>query len=165
MPFKRHSVNVMLKSSNNDRCTPDNLLVLVREVFNGPIDLDPCDNPHSHTKAKKSFYGGPTDSGLVRLWSGKVYCNPPYGRKLPQWVDRVIDQFTHAEEIILLTPSRTDTRWFTRLRQNAALCFWSGRLTFLGCKDPAPFPSLISYFGPNRWRFIQTFSNHGWVVA
>jgi len=43
MPFKRHSVNVMLKSSNNDRCTPDNLLVLVREVFNGPIDLDPCD--------------------------------------------------------------------------------------------------------------------------
>lgn len=62
-----------------DWCTPDWILDLVRNVFGGQIDLDPCWNPNAHTNAKVS-YTLPKNDGLADPWNyPTVFVNPPYG--------------------------------------------------------------------------------------
>jgi hypothetical protein len=62
----------------------------------------------------------------------------------------------------MLLTSRTDTLWFQRDAPSAdALLFWGGRLTFLGAPDPAPFPSVLLYWGPRWVSFIAAFNGCG----
>jgi len=59
-----------------------------------------------------------TCEGLQREWSGYVWLNPPYGRKiLTQWVQKFIN---HGNGI-LLVPERTSTRWWQLLSNHADL--------------------------------------------
>ena len=64
--------------TNDDWATP---MVLVRELESefGPFDLDPC----THAEAAKApkFYTK-EDDGLTKPWVGRVFCNPPYSRKV-----------------------------------------------------------------------------------
>lgn len=69
------------------------------------------------------------DDGLSQPWEGRVWMNPPYGRALPTWTDRMAQ---HAEGVALVF-ARTDTAWFHRAVETAsALCFIRGRLSFIG---------------------------------
>lgn len=160
--------NPMLSSSNDDWCSPSVLLDVVREV--APIGLDPCSNANSIVNATVNW--NKDENGFIREWSGHglVYVNSPYGRQLPNWVDKVCAEvntarFRAAGELIMLTPSRTDTFWFAKARGRCdALCFWHGRLTFSGAPHVATFPSAVFYFGARRYRFAEAFDRKGWVV-
>jgi hypothetical protein len=44
-----------------------------------------------------------------------------------------------------------------------ALCFWKGRIKFVGARDPAPFPSLIAYWGNDTDRFKTILGKKGWI--
>ena len=47
--------------------------------------------------------------GLALDWSGeRVFCNPPYGRKVGSWIQKGLE----ADVAVFLLPSRTDTKWF-----------------------------------------------------
>jgi hypothetical protein len=87
--------------------------------------------------------------GLAPLWtewSGKrVFCNPPYGPGIGDWIKRGIE----AECAVFLIPARTDTRWFHDLVLPKAreIRFLRGRLKFGGSPNPAPFPSMVVIFG------------------
>jgi phage N-6-adenine-methyltransferase len=64
------------------------------------------------------------------------------------WIRRAIQQ---AEEngttVVALLPSRTDTEWFQEVFSYArSICFVRGRIKFIGSKDVAPFPSVLSVF-------------------
>jgi hypothetical protein len=85
-------------------------------------------------------------SPLFSDWSGKrVFCNPPYGPKLGDWLKR----WREAELAVFLIPARTDTRWFhdTVLPNATEIRFLRGRLKFGGAKYNAPFPSMVVVFG------------------
>lgn len=46
----------------------------------GEFDLDPC-APSRHFYTAKKCYTK-EDDGLVQPWNGRVWCNPPYSRRL-----------------------------------------------------------------------------------
>jgi hypothetical protein len=158
---------VLNSSGRTDWQTPDNLLEFVRRV--GAIVLDPCTTSSNPCRARRTLV---YPYGLTELWTrlaagGLIYVNPPYGRALPVWVEKVLEEQHRGASIILLTPSRTDTRWFQRAYGScAAACLWSGRLKFRGATDPAPFPSALFFFGarPKALQFVKVFDPHGITI-
>jgi hypothetical protein len=130
------------EKSNNSWCTPESLLVLIREFFGGEIDLDPCSNEHATVHAKTE-YRLPTD-GLAAPWFGKVFVNPPYGKdterktNLDHWVRRCVraHQQEHAEVITLIPASPETQRWHKYIFPTAtAFCYPEGRVEFV---EPPP---------------------------
>ena len=124
-----------LFSSATDRwATPRELYAALDQEF--AFNFDPCP------------LDGDED-GLAPLfcqWRGKrVFCNPPYGRGIGDWLKRGLE----AELAVFLLPARTDTRWFHDLVLPHAreIRFCRGRLKFGGATNSAPFPSMIVVFG------------------
>lgn len=159
------ALNRSLMSSKRDSWnTPECVLELVRKVAGGRIGFDPCPNENSivspigHTQGR---------DGLDMAWNGcgLVYVNPPYGRDIGKWV-RACSWYGSetGTEIIALLPCRPDTKWFGHAWSAHALCFWRGRLRFLGAPSSAPFPSVVCYWGPRKYRFAYVFSEVGRVV-
>lgn len=119
---------VLFKSENQNWQTPDELYMALDAEFH--FTLDPCPN-------------GGTD-GLIRSWKGeRIYCNPPYGRGVRDWLAKAKE----ADLAVFLLPARTDTRWWHEQAMNAIeIRFLRGRLKFKGAKQGAPFPSVILVF-------------------
>lgn len=109
--------------------------------------LDACATDENH-KCEK--YYTKEVNGLLQDWSGEtVFCNPPYGRKeTGEWVKKCFDESSRCKNIVMLIPARTDTKWFHKYIYHKAkeVRFVKGRLKFGGCKDAAPFPSMVVVF-------------------
>lgn len=148
--------------------TPRIIIDSVLELF-GAIDLDPCSNGKGDAaNVPATEHYTREDNGLARAWHGKVYMNPPYGREVAQWVEKVIAEYQagNISEAIILIAARTDTRWFNLLVNYGAMwCAVEGRLLFTtpGVKtsNAAPFPSAIFYLGDNVQDFYHCFKHHG----
>ena len=152
-----------MKSEKQDWQTPPEFLELVRRV--GPIALDPCTTDENPCGATNAFFTAEY-TGLVPDWraiadGGLIYCNPPYS-DMDAWAAKIADEGMRGCEIISLTPARTDTRWFRRMCTADQMCFWRGRIKFVGAKAAAPFPSLVCYWGPRPDRFKEVFGPFGW---
>jgi len=109
------------------------------------------------------------------LWPGElVFVNPPYGQAVGPWAEKCAAAASSRAPVVLLIASRTDTVYLhaSIARKAAAVCFWKGRIRFLGPGDDgrgrpatgATFPSLVAYYGPYRERFLEVFGDRGWVV-
>ena len=128
----------VLFSAQRDRwATPSDLFAALDAEFG--FDFDPCP------------LNGVGD-GLLPLfneWAGKrVFCNPPYGPRVGDWIRRGFE----ADLAVFLLPARTDTRWFHELvlPRAAEIRFLRGRLRFGGAKSGAPFPSMVVVFRGGR---------------
>ena len=112
--------------------TPAEVLDALNAEF-GPFTLDPC--PLSDS---------PAVDGLALDWTGHaVYCNPPYGRGVGEWLAKG----RTARVAVFLLPARTDTRWWHEHAPHASeIRFLKGRLKFGGAKAGAPFPSVVLVF-------------------
>lgn len=78
-----------------------------------------------------------------------VFCNPPYGRKIYDWVKKCYEESQKPNTtVVLLIPARTDTRYFHEFIYHKAkeIRFIKGRLKFGNSKAGAPFPSMIVVF-------------------
>lgn len=111
------------------------------------FDLDVC---ATGSNAKCNRYYSLEEDGLRQPWFGRVWCNPPYGNKIPLWLQKASDEIlATAELIVMLIPARTDTRWFHEYVYNKPgieIRFVKGRLKFGGAEYNAPFPSMIVIF-------------------
>lgn len=88
-----------------------------------------------------------SERGLDRRWSGRVYCNPPYGRAIADWMAKITAERDRCEVIVALVPSRTDTAWWHDHAMTATeVRFIRGRLRFSGIDHDAPFPSAVLVF-------------------
>lgn len=149
-------------TGRDDWQTPECVLERVRRV--GPIDIDPCtsaDNP-----AGAARYYTPSHDGLAQSWyapGGIAYVNPPYSRCL-DWIAKCAAEAERGCQIIALVPARTDTRWWQHCWTADAICFWRGRLKFVGAPASAPFPSAIVYWGREPEKFEAAFGDAGKVV-
>lgn len=81
---------------------------------------------------------------LHKIGGHVVFCNPPYGRELPKWVKKCYEESLKGSLVVMLIPSRTDTRWFhDYIYGKAEIRFIKGRLKFNDGKRAASFPSMI----------------------
>lgn len=155
------SMAIHFSSESPEHYTPQSVIAAAIACM-GAIDLDPCSNSHDAPNVPAARHYTVTDDGLNQSWGGRVYMNPPYGREIGAWVEKLELEHRNGEvtAAIALVPARTDTQWFRRLR-DYPVCFVTGRLTFVGNSDPAPFPSAIFYLGDDIGAFYDAFSGMG----
>ena len=136
---------VLFASGHGGWETPRELYDEIDREFGFTLDTAASDDnalaPAHYTEA---------DNALVLPWHGRAWCNPPYGRRVGQWVEkayREVHEHRHALVVVMLLPARTDTRWFQDWAMRAQeLRFIRGRLRFGGAKQGAPFPSVLVVF-------------------
>ncbi len=123
-----------------DYATPKWLYDELNKEFS--FDDDPC--PFDDTA--RVLYG--CDDGLARPWGNCVFINPPYGRlRIAPWVKRAYEESLRGKTIVMLIPSRTDTKWWHKYVMKASeIRFVKGRLKFNESKQGAPFPSAVVVF-------------------
>ena len=137
--------NELMFSSKTDLwSTPQDFFNKLNEEFN--FSLDPCAT-HENKKCQK-YFTKETD-GLSKSWEGEiVFCNPPYGREIKQWVEKGYKESKkNKTKVVMLLPARTDTQWFHNyIYKKSEIRFIKGRLKFGGSKNSAPFPSMVVIF-------------------
>ena len=119
--------------------TPQDLYDKLNEEFRFTVDVAASDDNH-----KTAFYYTEDENGLVQDWSEEsVWCNPPYGRGIKDWVEKAAAEQSSGT-VVMLIPARTDTAWFhDYIYGRAEIRFIRGRLKFGGHKNAAPFPNMI----------------------
>lgn len=97
---------ILFSSQTDMWATPQDLFDELNEEFH--FDLDPC---ATHENAKCAMYFTPEVDGLLQDWGGHtVFCNPPYGRVIGDWVRKCyIEAQKPNTTVVMLIPSRTDT--------------------------------------------------------
>lgn len=139
---------VAYMSQSNEWQTPQDLFDELNNEFNFTLDPAATDD-----NAKCALYYTEDQDGLSQDWGGhSVFCNPPYGRAIKDWVKKAYEEAQKPNTIVvLLIPARTDTAYFhDYLYGNAELRFLRGRVRFVredGLTGPAPFPSMIAVLG------------------
>ena len=134
--------SVLFSSENEVWATPQDFFDKLNDEFG--FNLDPCAIPEN---AKCERFFTPEMDGLKQNWGGaKVFCNPPYGRKIGAWVQKCYEESQKPDTtVVLLIPARTDTAYFHDYIYHKAkeIRFVRGRLKFGGAKCGAPFPSMV----------------------
>lgn len=154
--------NVHFSTGNDEYLTPLEIVDAALSLM-GEIDLDPCSNSHEAPNVPAVRHYTVEDDGLDQEWHGRVYMNPPYGRAIEEWVEKLCAEHEagRVTEAVALVPARTDTQWWVRLR-DYPVCLVEGRLRFVGSGESgAPFPSAIFYLGPDLKRFYDAFYHLG----
>lgn len=150
------NTETMFSSKDPTWGTPRKIRSLV-ETFAPNGTLDPCPGRSPVGEARDG-------NGLVGTWPTDklVFVNPPYGKDIKPWMEKVRAEAATGCEIIALVPSRTDTHWFQDSMVDAdRTLFIKGRLKFMGAKHPAPFPSVLFYWGQNTGLFMDVFGGIG----
>ena len=133
----------LFSSKSDEWATPNELYEKLNNEFE--FTLDPCSTDEN---AKCENHYTAEDNGLDANWGGqRVFCNPPYSN-IASWVEKCYREGCKDNTlVVLLIPSRTDTRYFHNfIYQRAEIRFVSGRLKFGDSKGCAPFPSMIVIF-------------------
>jgi phage N-6-adenine-methyltransferase len=132
--------DVMFSSKSDTWETPQKLFDKYDAIYR--FETDVCALPEN---AKCKNYFTPEEDGLKQEWTGVCWCNPPYGKRIGQWVEKGAKSFA---TVVMLLPARTDTKWFhDYCLPLGKIEFLRGRIKFGGCKHNAPFPSMIVVFG------------------
>jgi hypothetical protein len=132
----------------------------------GEFDLDPCssiDRPWDTARVHFTL----EDDGLAQEWSGRVWCNPPYGPGLAPFLRRLAD---HKDGGTALVFARTETRaFFDHVWDKAtAILFLKGRLKFhkpdgtLG--GTAGSPSVLIAYGERDAEILKNCTLQGKFV-
>lgn len=137
--------DVVFSSNKDDWETPQDLFDELDRVYH--FTLDAAANEKNH---KCRNYYTIEDDGLSKNWGGQsVYVNPPYGRKIREWVEHAyLESRKPGTTVVMLLPCRTDRDWFhDYCLPFGEITFIRGRLRFKGATNNAPFPSMIVVFG------------------
>ncbi len=109
-------------ASKDEWLTPEFILELT-----GPYDLDPC-APVIRPWPTALRHYTIEDNGLVQVWQGRAFVNPPYGNQTGKWLARCAE-YKNATALIF---ARTETDdWFEYVWPAAhAILFLRSRLFF-----------------------------------
>ena len=87
---------VMFSSLSDEWRTPQSLFDKLDKEFD--FDSDPCPS------------NKPLKKGLINSWGKRVFVNPPYS-DIKYWVSKCWHE-SNNKIIVMLIPSRTDTKWW-----------------------------------------------------
>lgn len=97
------NTELMFSSVTDQWATPQTFFDQLNKEFH--FTLDPCADVQNH---KCDRYFTKEQNGLVQSWEGeRVFCNPPYGRCIGDWVRKAFDSVAH-----------THTHWLSCLFQH-----------------------------------------------
>jgi len=155
--------------------TPERILTHVREYFEGPIPLDPATESNNPTQAI-TFYTL-TDNGLAKPWNKGVFVNPPYGKGIKDWCEKIhIEAYKKPKRpIIALLPcgsGRPGTIYWQKYildKHLKAICFVKGRIKFLKSDKTIAgsntYPSQIMGFNVKTEKFTKSFESLGKLLC
>lgn len=135
--------DILFSSKSDEWSTPQDVFDELNEEFK--FDLDPCATDSNH---KCEQYYTKEQDGLKQDWGGHtVFVNPPYS-KIKDWTEKAYREGCKDHTtVVLLIPSRTDTRYFHDFIYNRSeIRFLKGRLRFGDSENSAPFPSMVVIF-------------------
>jgi phage N-6-adenine-methyltransferase len=139
---RRRRLAVCFRHKSIEWETPSDLFATLNREFS--FTLDVCATPEN---AKCQTFFTREQNGLRQEWKGNVWCNPPYGPPLADWVEKAYVSSQRGATVVCLLPSRTDTLWWHEwIIPYAEVRFIPGRLKFNGVSNSAPFPSVIAIF-------------------
>lgn len=139
-------VSKALLTSNTDQwATPEYLFNGYNQVYN--FTLDACASDWNY---KVNNYYTEEDNGLEQPWTGVVWCNPPYGRQIKDWIRKGYESAQQGATVVMLIPARTDTAYWHEYVMKGRITFLRGHIKFIqpdGTEgNAAPFPSAIVVF-------------------
>lgn len=143
------NIGACLSSKTDNWATPQDFFDQLNEEFQ--FTLDPCANEENH---KCDLFYTREQDGLSKDWGGhSVFCNPPYGKEIADWVRYSYEQSQKPNTtVVMLIPARTDTRYFhDYIYGKAEIRFVRGRLKFGDATSAAPFPSMVVVYRGNSW--------------
>jgi DNA N-6-adenine-methyltransferase (Dam) len=121
----------LFRSTSNEWGTPAALYEQLDAEFG--FTYDPC----------PLWDGGLISDGLLAEWDDVTFCNPAYSH-IAKWVRKAYNEWRKGRTVVLLIPSRTDTRWWHDYVMKATeIRFIRGRLKFGDATTGAPFPSCV----------------------
>lgn len=136
----------MFSSASTEYSTPPEIFEPIEDAlhlnFDAAASHDNHRTPHYatqdgvFTKHFSTAYRYPVEEdGLTTTWEGfRVWCNPPYGRDIGEWVKKAA--LGKPNVAALLLPARTETEWFQRwVAPYAEVHFLMGRVKFWGHMD------------------------------
>jgi len=136
------NIKACLSSEKMDWETPQDFFDELNKEFN--FTLDVC-----ATKENRKCHTFISAKSLEIDWTtvstGWKWMNPPYGRKIGEWIKKASEE----RKVVALIPARTDTKYFHDYiykKKNVEIRFIKGRLKFGNSKNSAPFPSMIVIF-------------------
>lgn len=132
----------------------------------GEFDLDPC-SPINRPWPTANKHLTINDDGLIQPWSGRVWCNPPYGLEAANWLDKLAK---HGNGIALIF-ARTETKMFFEhvWRKADALLFLEGRLFFhhvdgAKAKSNSGAPSVLVAYGEENSTLLKNCAIKGQFI-
>jgi phage N-6-adenine-methyltransferase len=136
--------DLMFSSATDKWETPQDFFDLLDNEYFFHTDVSA-----SEDNAKCSHYFTEDQDGLKQEWKGFCWMNPPYGRKIGEWIKKAHEEtLKHSTVVVCLLPARTCTKWFhDYCAKYGEVFFVRGRLKFGGSKNAAPFPSMVVVFG------------------
>ena len=167
-------IDKVLFSKNSDEWeTPQNLYDRLNNEFQ--FDYDICAS-HENTKVK-TFYATKDQNSLNYDWSMLlkdennfapfIWCNPPYS-KIGEFVKKAYEESLKGCTVVMLIPSRTDTKYLHDYCIYGQIRYIKGRLKFGNSKNSAPFPSCIVVFSRRNNLLIKedlTMAQHFYIKA
>lgn len=149
------------RMKNDEWLTPPGLIKSL-----GEFDLDPCSPIERPWPTAKEHYTV-LDNGLMLPWSGRVWCNPPYGQESAEWLSKLV---RHGNGIALIF-ARTETEMFFNYvwEKADAILFLKGRLYFYrvdGSRAAANSgaPSCLIAYGKENVRALERSGINGKLV-
>lgn len=162
-----------VEPSTEDWNTPPELVDLIRRIFDGEIDCDPCSNPYSVVGAAREVWlpewvraaqatgrvvppSVVEGDGLEVMWEERTFFNPPYSfvpltafMQRAKWMSKELGYSS-----IGLVPSKTSLKgWQAHVPAASRICFIDGRVKFLvpgGGQESAPFSSALVLWSESR---------------
>ena len=127
----------LFSSTKEDWATPQDFFDKLDEEFH--FDLDPCADAEN---AKCKEYFTKEENGLLKDWGGvassAIHHTAEYQRA----------NGSGSATKKRRSPERLSLHDY--IYHNAEIRFIKGRLKFGGCKDAAPFPSMVVIFGKEK---------------
>ena len=81
---------ILFSSNKEDWETPQELFNELNKEFNFTVDVSSSDDNHKCNK-----YYTEKENGLIQNWDNEIiWCNPPYGRKIGDWVKKASESST-----------------------------------------------------------------------
>jgi phage N-6-adenine-methyltransferase len=131
-------------SRSDDYATPQAFFDELNREFH--FTLDVCANGEN---AKCARYFSREQDGLKHPWRGVIWCNPPYGKEIPYWVQKAFEASLYGATCVCLVPARLGTQWWVRYVKRASeIREPPTRLRFGQSKSTAQFFSVVVIFRP-----------------
>lgn len=132
------------KSNTVEWATPDDVFQPLDNEFGFTLDVA---STHENAKCEQHFTQ--EDDGLSQQWDGVCWMNPPYGKDVPKWLKKALDESSRGVTTVCLIPARTNTKWFHELCLNKAeVRFVKGRPKFGDSNHGLPLPLAVVIYRP-----------------